>query len=130
MKRILFACLALAAFSGLALAQSFVVGPAVDTVIVAPGQRAIIITWTESTPAVTNFNVYRGTSPGGENYVTPIASVSGTVLVFPDFTGVPGTNYCYIVTSVLVVESAPSNEVCGTIPVPPNPPFLNPLIIK
>ena len=130
MKRILFACLILAAFSGLASAQNFIVTPTVDAVIVTPGQHAIVVSWTESTPAVTSFNVYRGPSPGGENYGTPLASVSGAVLAYPDFTSTPGTNYCYTVTSVLVVESAPSNEVCGTTPVPPNPPFLNPLIIK
>lgn len=89
--------------------------------ILAP---SLTLTWMESTPSVTSFNIYRGTTPGGENYATPLATVQGAVLLYKDTAVALGTSYCYTVTAVLSVESQPSNEVCMTVPVPPNPPVL------
>ncbi|MGA2610752.1 MAG: hypothetical protein ABSH01_25175 [Terriglobia bacterium] len=90
-----------------------------------PGQNhGINLTWTEGTGNC-SFNVYKGTSTGGENYSAPYASVGVGVLVFLDQTGTAGTKYYYTVTSVLNgIESSPSGEVSANYPTVPVPPVV------
>ena len=91
---------------------------------VAPGKTpSLTVSWTETTPNCATFNIYRATTPGGENYGQPLSSVVGTVSSYTDKSVLPGIFYYYTVTAVVVVESAPSNEVSMQVPVPPSPPL-------
>ena len=71
-----------------------------------------------STPGVTSYNVYRGTSAGGEG-VSPIFSCAdiSTPTSCMDTTGTHNTTYFYVVRAVLSgVESTNSNEASATFP--------------
>ena len=82
----------------------------------APGYNVpatINLSWTAPSEAVAGYNVYRGTTPGGENYSTPLNGnlpVTGTS--YSDATGAAGTTYYYTVVAVnAVAGSVPSSEV-------------------
>ena len=81
------------------------------------GNATVALSWTAPASnggsAVTGYNVYRGTSAGGEG-ATPVASnVSGTA--FTDTGLVNGTAYFYRVAAVNAVgTSAQSNEASAT----------------
>ena len=87
---------------------------------------AVQLTWNASTlpagaPAVTGYNVLRGTAAGGE---TALAN-PGLVLTYTDSTVVAGTTYYYTVTATnSAATSGPSNEASILVPnnVAPNPP--------
>jgi hypothetical protein len=68
--------------------------------------------------------VYRATTAGGENYLTPLNSAPVTTLFFNDTTDAVGTTYFYTVTAIGTggATSAPSSEVSAQVPVPPNSP--------
>jgi fibronectin type 3 domain-containing protein len=71
---------------------------------------------------VTNYKIYRGTSPGGEIYLATV----GTVLTYDDPQVENGETYYYIITAVNAVGiSPPSNEV-GVVPgaLPSSPQYL------
>ena len=71
-----------------------------------------------TTSGVTSYNVYRGTSAGGEG-ASPIFSCAdiSTPTACKDTTGAHGTTYFYFVRAVLSgVESANSNEASATFP--------------
>lgn len=77
------------------------------------GCHFISLNWTASTSTgVTGYNIYRGTSPGGESS-TPLNTagpVSGTS--FTDTTAVAGVTYYYFIKSTNgSAESSPSTEV-------------------
>jgi fibronectin type 3 domain-containing protein len=78
----------------------------------------VSLTWNNTTPGVT-FNVYRGTSQGGESlYATGQSATS-----YVDTNVVGGSSYWYYVTCVLNGdESAGSNEVSANVPNNPPPP--------
>jgi hypothetical protein len=90
------------------------------------GTHDVIVTWTASTTAgVVGYNVYRGTTSGGESTTplnsSPVASgcTSTTACTYTDATVVAGTTYYYTVTAVAsndVTQSADSNEVSATVP--------------
>jgi fibronectin type 3 domain-containing protein len=64
---------------------------------------------------VTNYNIYRGTSPGGETW---LAQVGGEARSHTDGAVMNGVTYHYYVTAVNAIdESGPSNKVSAT----PNP---------
>lgn len=87
-------------------------------------QHGLELTWTEATQGTT-FNVFRGTTAGGEDYNNPIATAL-TTESFLDTTGVAGTTYFYTVEAVLNgVASAPSNEGSGVFPTVPASPVLS-----
>jgi fibronectin type 3 domain-containing protein len=100
----------------------------VSTAPAIPGQRSATLTWTESTPGVT-FNVYRGSTAGGEN-ATPLGTVGVGVLTYVDTTVVSGATYYYTVTALSTIESEPSNEVVAVVPIAPASPSLNPAIVQ
>jgi|SRR5579871_144957 len=80
------------------------------------GCHFISVNWTASPSAgVTGYNIYRGTSPGGES-ATPLnvgGPVSGTT--FTDTTAVSGTTYYYFIKATDgISESAPSLETSAT----------------
>ena len=92
------------------------------------------LSWTASTsaagcvsPCTFGYNVYRGTSAGGENMVTPInsAPVSGTT--FSDTNVALGNTYFYVIQAVetsgaLTLTSVNSNEASAVFPAAPTPP--------
>lgn len=80
------------------------------------GCHFISLNWTASTSTgVTGYNIYRGTSPGGESS-TPVNTggpVSGTS--FTDTTTVSGTTYYYTIKATNgSLESAPSSEASAS----------------
>jgi hypothetical protein len=90
------------------------------------GTHDVILTWAASTtPGVVGYNVYRGTTSGGES-TTPLNSspaaagcTSTTACTYTDATVVAGTTYYYTVTAVAsndVTQSADSNQVSATVP--------------
>jgi fibronectin type 3 domain-containing protein len=90
------------------------------------GTHDVILTWTASTtPGVVGYNVYRGTTSGGESTTplnsSPVAAgcTSTTACTYTDATVVAGTTYYYTVTAVAsndVTQSADSNQVTATVP--------------
>jgi hypothetical protein len=77
----------------------------------------VTLSWTASlTPAVSGYNVYRGTSPGAE---APYDSV-GAVTAYTDAAATPGAVLYYFVTATDAEESEPSNEASA----PAGPPAL------
>jgi fibronectin type 3 domain-containing protein len=82
----------------------------------APGNMRVSLTWTTSAGAA-SYNVYRGTSPGGEG-ATPVAT-GVTTTSYTDTGLSNGTTYYYQVTAVNAGgESIRSGEVSAT-PIPP-----------
>ncbi len=87
---------------------------------VSPVSHSVDISWAASiTSALQGYNVYRGTTSGGP-YSKISPSLSSTTLLFTDTTVISGGHYFYVVTDVNTsgVESAASNEVAVTVPVP------------
>ncbi len=82
--------------------------------------HSVDISWAASLASpLQGYNVYRGTTTGGP-YAKISPSLTSTTLLFTDTTVVSGGHYFYVVTDVNTsgVESAASNEVAVTIPVP------------
>jgi hypothetical protein len=85
------------------------------------GTHDVILSWTASTTTgVVGYNVYRGSTSGGES-ATPLNSspVNGTT--YTDVTAQAGQTYYYVVTAVAsndVTQSADSNQVSATVPSP------------
>lgn len=80
------------------------------------GCHFISLSWAASpSTGVTGYNIYRGTTAGGESS-TPLnvgGAVSGTTFV--DTTTVSGTTYYYVIKATNgSAESAPSTEVSAT----------------
>ena len=85
------------------------------------GTHDVILSWTASTTAgVVGYNVYRGTTSGGES-ATPLNSspINGTT--YSDETVQAGQTYYYVVTAVASddgTQSAYSNQTSSTVPSP------------
>jgi fibronectin type 3 domain-containing protein len=87
-------------------------------VAATPGEQQVTLTWSAEAQAGTTFNVYRGTSPGGEG-ASPIAT-GVTAMSFTDTGLTDGTAYYYQVAAVNAgVTSARSSEVSATPRVQP-----------
>lgn len=93
-----------------------------------PGTHTAVLTWTESTPNVTSFKIYKATTSGAYNWAAPLAQVPGNQLTYTDTTFTQ-TSY-YVVTAILGSESAPSNEAVGTFPQQPAAPSLQPISVQ
>jgi fibronectin type 3 domain-containing protein len=81
------------------------------------GNASVKLTWTAPASnggsAITGYNIYRGTTPGGESATPVAAGVAGTS--FTDPTASNGTTYYYIVAAVNAIgTSAPSGEASAT----------------
>ena len=82
------------------------------------------LTWTapasDNGSPVTSYNVYAGTSAGGENYDTPTATVSGTSATVTGLTD--GTTYYFVVTAVSDAGEGPASDESSAMPAVPPPP--------
>src|SRR5271157_983381 len=105
---------------------------AISPRILGQGGHSATLTWTPSadascvSPCTLTFNVYRGTTPGGEA-TTPLNAAPLTSPTYVDSTVVLGNTYYYEVEEVatsgsLVESSGPSNEVAGIFPNAPGSP--------
>ena len=82
------------------------------------GSPDVILSWGASpSSGVVGYNVYRGTTSGGESS-TPLNSTPINGATYVDENVTAGTTYYYVVTSVGSngVQSAPSNETEATVP--------------
>lgn len=69
--------------------------------------------------AITNYKVYRGTTPGGETFLDQV----GNVLSYPDTGAASGQTYYYKVSAVNSAGEGPqSNEASATLPGVPSAP--------
>jgi archaellum component FlaF (FlaF/FlaG flagellin family) len=82
------------------------------------GMHSVVLTWGASPTNGVTYNVFRGTSSGGEG-TTPINPSPITSLTYTDTNVTPGTNYYYTVEAVNSGgSSAPSNEAVADVPNP------------
>ena len=85
------------------------------------GTHDVMLSWTASaTPGVLGYNVYRGTTSGGESS-TPLNSTPISSTTFTDVNVTAGSTYYYCVTAIAannVTQSSASNETGATIPTP------------
>lgn len=85
------------------------------------GTHDVILTWTASlTSGVAGYNVYRGTTPGGESS-TPLNSTPINSTTYADENVVAGASYYYVVTTVSLnngAQSARSTETSAKVPSP------------
>jgi hypothetical protein len=82
------------------------------------GMVDVILSWGVSpTTGVVGYNIYRGTSSGGEGS-TPLNSTPISSTSYVDVNVTAGTTYYYVLTSVGMngVQSAPSNETEAQVP--------------
>jgi hypothetical protein len=80
---------------------------------VAKSSTEIDLSWTAPSGLVSSYNVFRGTSPGGES-ATPVAS-GLTSVTYADTSVVAGTQYYYEVSAANVAGAGPdSNEASAT----------------
>jgi hypothetical protein len=84
------------------------------------GTHCVILSWTASTTAgVVGYNVYRGTTSGGESS-TPLSSTPVNGITYTDANVTAVATYYYVVTAVGSdgVESAASNEAEASVQSP------------
>jgi len=83
--------------------------PVVKSLTAGASGGSIALGW-QATGIATRYNIYRGTTPGGEGKTPYQSGVTGSI--FTDASTSAGTTYYYKVTAVgLAGESAASNEV-------------------
>ena len=92
-----------------------------DLTSVTPGNAQVTLAWSapgsNGGSAITGYNVWRGTTSGGETQVATLANV----MSFIDTGRTNGTTYFYRVTARNAVgEGAPSNELSATPVAPPD----------
>ncbi|HKD37653.1 MAG TPA: fibronectin type III domain-containing protein, partial [Pirellulales bacterium] len=116
-------------FSGPASIELTLLTTAPTGLTAVSGNNQILLNWTAPSGAAT-FNIYRGTTPGGEGTTPYATGVSSPT--FQDSSLTNGTTYYYTVTAVDAGgESAPSSEKqaafiapAATIPTPGPSPIL------
>lgn len=86
------------------------------------GSICVNLNWGASTTSGVTYSVYRGTTSGGENLTSPIAS-GLTGLTYQDNSVAVNTSYYYVTTAMLGgISSTASPEACAQTPNPPAPP--------
>jgi len=95
--------------------------PAAPTGLAAsPGKAQVTLSWTASSGA-TSYNVYEGTSSGGESGTPIVTGVTATTYTVTGLTN--GTTYYFEVAGVNSIGTgADSNQASATPVVPPSPP--------
>jgi hypothetical protein len=83
------------------------------------GSHDVVLSWTPSTASgVTGYDVYRGTTSGGES-TTPLNSSPIAGATFTDTNVQGGQTYYYVVTALDgSTQSSASNQVSATVPSP------------
>jgi hypothetical protein len=105
------------------------------------GQHNVVLSWTPSTTNATYpgvaYNVYRGTSTGGESgtpiNASPVAAgcTSPTSCSYADWNVTAGTTYFYTLKAILNgLSSVPSNEVSATVPSSSVPQYCSPTAVS
>ena len=88
---------------------------------VAAGNTEVFLTWaapaSNGGSAVTSYNVYKGTTPGGESLLTNTTSTSYTATGLTN-----GTTYYFEVTAINTVGEGPFSNEASAMPVIPPPP--------
>jgi len=82
------------------------------------GTHDVILSWGASPSiGISGYNIYRGTSPGGESS-TPLNSAPINSNTYVDENVTPGITYYYVLRTVDLAggESAPSNEADAQVP--------------
>jgi fibronectin type 3 domain-containing protein len=90
------------------------------TVIVlsGTGTHSVALVWTASSTSGVTYNVFRGTTPGGES-TTPLNSAPVSATGYTDTNVTSGQAYFYVVTAVdSEGSSEDSNEADANIPMP------------
>lgn len=76
------------------------------------GVGYIFLNWSApvnvGTPPLTQFNLYRATSPGG--YGSPLVSLNSGIATYNDTSVTPGTQYYYVVKGVNSAGSSPASK--------------------
>jgi fibronectin type 3 domain-containing protein len=96
------------------------------SVVAGAGNASVTVSWSvpasNGGSAITGYDVYRGTSPGGES-ATPIASnVTGTTFTDAGLTN--GTTYYYKVAAVNAVGVSPQSNEASATPQAPSAAFV------
>jgi hypothetical protein len=82
------------------------------------GQHNVVLNWTASPTGGVTYNIFRGTTAGGEG-TTPVNAAPVTTTTYTDSNVTAGVNYFYTVEAVNSAgSSAPSNEASATVPTP------------
>ncbi len=82
------------------------------------GSASVTLTWTASTGAAT-YNVYRGTTAGGEAAIAVAAGITATTYTDSGLTN--GTKYFYKVAAVNTAGTSPQSAEASATPAPPVP---------
>ncbi len=79
-----------------------VVSPAIPTglTVAASSSTQAALSWTAASATVAGYNIYRGTTTGGESS-TPINSTPITGTSYVDATALPGNTYYYVVKAIV-----------------------------
>src|SRR5271166_877725 len=107
------------------LLLTMILAPALYAQAACTAGHGICLSWTLSTtPGITSQVVYRGTTPGGENFITPLTTIAnGTAVNYLDTTGAGGLTYYYVLEACIgAICSVPSNEATAVFPTVPAPP--------
>ncbi len=103
--------------ANVSIASNATNSPAV-VALTGTGMHSVVLTWDASPTSGVTYNVFRGSSPGGEG-TTPINTSPVNLLTFTDTNVTPGGSYYYTVEAVNSAgSSAPSNEAPASIPNP------------
>jgi len=106
-------------FSGSATIISTAANMTLTVTLTGTGMHWVGLTWTDSDPTITGYNVYRGTVSGGP-YGTKVNGSDAIIsrsYADADPALVPGTAYYYVVTALNAAgESAKSNQAQVTFP--------------
>jgi hypothetical protein len=89
------------------------------TTLTGTGLHDVVLTWTaSSTSGILGYDIYRGTSSGGES-TAPLNSSPVSATTYVDTNVTPGTTYYYVVTAVAAngtTQSSASTEASATVP--------------